>query len=31
MIMTSSYPKYYNEYNKKNDYIQSWNSIMEEE
>ena len=31
MIMTSSYPKYYNEYNQKNDYIQLWYSFMEEE
>ena len=31
MIMTSSYPKYYNEYKKKNDYIQLWCSFMEEE
>ena len=31
MTMTSSYPKYYNEYNEKNDYIQLWYSFMEEE
>ena len=31
IIMKSSYPKYYNEYNKKNNYAQLWYTFMEEE